>query len=209
VLTEDHHPTDVRRIVKGNQVVHCEFHHIGVEYQDSVAVFGGYVNGTVIAHNEIHDLPYTGISVGWGWGEEDSGGGNYPVIPYRYTTPTPAGDNRIEFNHIHDVMLLRNDGGGIYMLSNQPGTIIRGNHIHDNSKGGGPGGIYLDEGSGFIEITGNCVYNVPTAMNYNNKAQDRKATCNEHDNFFDIQPDDARFPKDVAEKAGTKGKDEG
>ena len=66
------------------------------------------------------------------------------------------------------------------------GTVIRGNHIHDNP--GVPGGIYLDEGSGFIEVTGNVVYDVPTPMNYNNRNQNRIATCNEHDNFFDVRP---------------------
>jgi hypothetical protein len=74
------------------------------------------------------------------------------------------------------------DGGGIYTLGNMPGTIIRDNHIHDN--GGAPGGIYLDEGSGFIEITGNVVCNVAKPMNYNNKNQNRKDTCKEHDNWF-------------------------
>jgi len=62
------------------------------------------------------------------------------------------------------------------------GTIIRGNHIHDNR--GIPGGVYLDQGSGFIEVTGNVIYNVFRPMNYNNKAQNRIATCKEHDNWF-------------------------
>ena len=44
----------------------------------------------MIAHNEICRLPYTGISVGWGWGEEDAGGGAY-YMPFKYDTPTPAG----------------------------------------------------------------------------------------------------------------------
>jgi len=202
VTEEDHHPSEEYWRVKNNVISNNYIHDVGVEYQDSVGIFAGYVNGLVIAHNEICDLPYSGVSVGWGWGEEDAGGGNYPAIPYRYSTPTPAGNNRIEFNHIHDVMLKRNDGGGVYMLSNQPGTVIRGNHIHDNNKGGGPGGIYLDEGSGFIEITGNSVYAVPTPMNYNNRAQDRIATCNEHDNFFGIAPDAVDFPKAVVENAG-------
>ncbi|MDQ1257775.1 MAG: hypothetical protein QG656_2381, partial [Candidatus Hydrogenedentes bacterium] len=201
VLEPDHHPADPRLIVQDNEVVHCDIHDIGVEYQDSIGVFGGYVRGTAIAHNHIYDLPYSGVSVGWGWGEADAGSGGY-AIPYKYEQPTPAGENRIEYNHIHDVMRERNDGGGIYMLGNQPGTIIRGNHIHDNRIGGGPGGIYLDEGSGFIEITGNSVYNVPTAMNYNNRVQNRIDTCNEHDNFFDIAPGDTGFPKEVAKKAG-------
>jgi hypothetical protein len=197
-LEDAHHPNDERLIVKDNQVTNNYIHDIGVEYQDSVGVFCGYVNGTVIAHNEICDLPYSGISVGWGWGEEDAGGGAYPVIPFLYEKPTPAGNNRIEYNHIYNVMRLRNDGGAIYMLGNQPGTIIRGNHIHDNPNK--PGGIYLDEGSGFIEITGNCVYNCDTPMNYNNRAQDRIKTCNEHDNYFKVSADKA--PPEVIEKAG-------
>jgi len=202
VLPPDHHPDDPRLIVQSNQVTNCLIERAGVEFQDSVGVFGGYVRGTLIAHNEIRNLPYSGISVGWGWGEEDAGGGAYQVIPYRYSTPTPCGNNLIENNHIHDVMLLRNDGGGIYTLGNQKGTIIRGNHIHDNNKGGGPGGIYLDEGSGFIEITGNAVYAVGTPMNYNNKAQNRIATCNEHDNSFGVKPGEAGFPQSVADQAG-------
>jgi hypothetical protein len=42
-----------------------------------------------IAHNEICHLPYTGISIGWGWGEEDAGGGGY-FAPFFYHTPTVA-----------------------------------------------------------------------------------------------------------------------
>jgi hypothetical protein len=202
VLPSDHHPDDPRLIVQGNQVTNCLIERVGVEFQDSIGVYGGYVRDTLIAHNEIRDLPYSGVSVGWGWGEEDAGGGAYQVIPYLYSTPTPCGNNRIEYNHIHDVMLLRNDGGGIYTLGNQKGTVIRGNHIHDNNKGGGPGGIYLDEGSGFIEITGNAVYGVDTPMNYNNKAQNRIATCNEHANFFGAKPGEAGFQQSVADTAG-------
>lgn len=201
VLTQDHHPSDPRFVVRNNRVMNCSIHDIGVEYQDSVGVFAGYTDGTIIAHNEIAQLPYTGISVGWGWGEEDAGGGAYEVIPFRYERPTPSGANRIECNHIHHVMLKRNDGGGVYTLGNQPGTVIRNNHIHDNGPGS-PGGIYLDEGSGFIEVTGNGVYNVGTAMNYNNKAQNRIETCFEHDNFFDVRPGNQNYPGQIVQHAG-------
>lgn len=203
VLAADHHPDDPRLIVAGNRVVDNEIHDIGVEYQDSVGVFAGYVRETIVAHNHIYDLPYSGVSMGWGWGEADAGGSTY-AGPYRFVTPTPARDNRIEFNHIHDVMRSRNDGGGIYTLGNQPGTVIRGNHIHDNTIGGGPGGIYLDEGSGFIEITGNCVYNVGTPMNYNNHCQNRTETCNEHDNSFGVVPGQEGFPQAIADAAGVE-----
>ncbi len=194
VRAEDHHPADPRLVVRDNSVLGCEIRDCGAEYEDSVGIFVGYAQGTTIAHNDISDLPYSGISVGWGWGEEDAGGGAYP-IPYRYETPTPAGANRVERNHIRRVMLRRDDGGAVYTLGNQPGTAIRWNHIHDNGPGG-PGGIYLDEGSGFIEVTGNVVYRTARAMNYNNHAQDRISTCFEHENVFDLEPGAPGFPED-------------
>jgi len=98
-------------------------------------------------------------------------------------------------------MLRRNDGGGIYMLSNQPGTVIRRNHIHDNP--GAPGGIYLDEGSGYIEIEANLVYNVPNPnVNYNNRAQDRIKTIDEHGNWLGLRPGGAGVPASVVGEVG-------
>jgi len=183
VLKDDHHPDDARKIVKNNAVVNNYIHNCCVEYMGGVGVFAGYTEGTVIAHNEITRLPYSGISVGWGWGEEDAGGGN-PAYeqPFKYDTPTSAKNNRIEYNHIHGVMNQLKDGGGIYTLGNMPGTVIRGNHIYNNP--GPPGGVYLDEGSGSIEVTRNIVYHVPAPTSYNNHAQNRIATCNVHDNWF-------------------------
>lgn len=191
----DHHPRDPRRIVKNNTIAQNDIHDAAVEYQGGVGVFAGYTEGTRIVNNHIHDLPYSGVSVGWGWGEEDAGGGN-PAYrqPFHYDTPTTCRDNQIISNHIHNVMQRLNDGGAVYTLGNMPGTIIGWNHIHDNP--GIPGGIYLDEGSGFIEVTSNLVYAVNKPMNFNNEVQDRKATCNEHDNYFDRTPD-AKSPEEI------------
>lgn len=203
VLKDDHHPDDPRKIVKNNSIVNNFIHDCGAEFLGSVGVFAGYTEGTAIVHNEIRDLPYSGISAGWGWGEEDAGGGNPDYQqPFKYKTPSAAKNNRIEYNHIHKVMAKTDDGAAIYTLGNQPNTIIRGNLIHDckntTSKRGWSQGIYLDEGSGFIEITGNLV-NGLKPMHYNSLVQDRKATCNEHDNFFDAKPEEH---KEVVETAG-------
>ncbi len=188
VLKVDHHPDDPRAVVKNNTIVNNYIHHTCVEYQGGVGIFVGYTDSTTIAHNEICHLPYSGISVGWGWGHEDAGGGGEPpgYQPFVYDTPTPAKNNRIEKNHIHHVMDVLTDGGGVYMLGNMSGSVIRQNHIHDNK--GAFGGVYLDKGSGFIEVTDNLVYNVNKAMVFNNRYQNRIATCNVHDNFFDIKP---------------------
>ena len=206
VQRDDHHPEDDRLIVKNNTVTNCYIHDVAVEYMGGVGIFAGYTQGTVISHNEMCNLPYSAVSVGWGWGETDAGGGAY-YQPSHYDTPTSAGNNRIEYNHIYHVMQVLNDGGGVYTLGRQPGTVIRGNHIHDNPEG--PGGVYLDEGSAGIEVTGNVVHNTKfyeyrgsLAMCFNNKAEGRDKTCNVHDNCFDVKPDDSDFPKSVAESAG-------
>jgi hypothetical protein len=201
VLKPDHHPDDPRAIVKNNTIANNTIHDVCVEYKGGVGIFVGYTEGTLIAHNEISRLPYSGVSMGWGWGEEDAGGGaaNY-FQPFRYATPTPARNNRVEHNHIHHVMQELQDGGGIYTLGNQPGTAIRANHIHDSR--GAPGGIYLDEGSGFIEVAGNLVYGVSTPLNFNNRAQDRIATCKEHDNLFGQPPERSPLTARIAAEAG-------
>jgi hypothetical protein len=203
----DHHPSDLREIMKNNQIVNNYIHDVAVQYTAGVGIFAGYTEGTVIAHNEIRSLPFCGISAGWGGGEEDAGGGSPGEYqPFAYKEPTPSRDLRCEYNHIHNVMLERAGGGGIYTQGNMPGSDLRGNHIHDNVNHSG--GINLSEGSGYIEVTGNVIYNIENGrlLNLNNRGQNRDATCNVHDNYLGIAPTEFRiFPqaaKAVIDKAG-------
>ncbi|PYT32304.1 MAG: hypothetical protein DMG57_02235 [Acidobacteria bacterium] len=203
----DHHPKDLRAVVRNNRVSNCYIADAANQYIAGVGIFAGYTDGTTIAHNEIMNLPYSGISIGWGWGETDVGGGGYyqPVV---FETPTVSRNNRVEYNHIHHVMQLLWDGAGIYTLGDMPGTVVRGNHVHDNP--GVPGGIYLDEGSARIEVAGNLVYDVKPwgkrdaqPINFNNRRQNRIATCHVHDNhFFANKPEDSGPLRDIAETAG-------
>jgi len=97
-----------------------------------------------VEHNEISNLYYTGISVGWVWSFDEN----------------VSTENYIAHNHIHNIGQRRlSDMGGIYTLGRQPGTILLGNHIHDvyGTHYGG-WGIYLDQGSSFIRVEGNLVY---------------------------------------------------
>lgn len=198
VERSDHHPSDERTTVRNNRILNNLIENCAVEYKGGLGVFVGYTDATVVAHNEIRNMPYSGISVGWGWGEEDAGGGHARYYqPYVYDTASAARNNRIEYNHIRRVMNLLHDGGGIYTLGNMAGTVIRGNHIHDNP--GIPGGIYLDQGSGFIEVTGNVISKVFAPINYNNKDQNRIATCKVHDNRFgnEYAADAERMPEEA------------
>jgi hypothetical protein len=108
-------------------------------------VLARHTFGNEISHNHIHDLFYTGISCGWVWGYAESVSKN----------------NHIEYNHIHHLgKKLLSDMGGIYLLGSAPGTILRGNLIHDIEKWNyGGWAIYPDEGSSFVLIEKNIGYN--------------------------------------------------
>jgi hypothetical protein len=117
----------------------------GIVFHAAVGVLARHTNGNEISHNHIHDLFYTGISCGWVWGYADSVSCN----------------NHIEYNHIHHLgKKLLSDMGGIYLLGSAPGTILRGNLIHDVEKWNyGGWAIYPDEGSSFVLIEKNIGYN--------------------------------------------------
>ena len=60
-------------------------------------------------------------------------------------------------------MQILSDGGGIYTLGLQPGTVLRGNLVHDvplNLGRAESNGMFLDEGTTSLVIEGNAIYNV-------------------------------------------------
>lgn len=134
-------------VASRNTIEGCTIERCGQLYYGAVGIWVGIAAETKIARNEIHHLPYTGVSLGWVW------------------NPTPSGcrDNVVEGNHIHDVLQSLSDGGGIYMLGRQPGSILRGNWIHGvplNAGRAESNGIFLDEGSSEILVEGNLIHEV-------------------------------------------------
>jgi hypothetical protein len=171
--------------VVGNVVRAC-----GAVNHGCVGIFDAFSADTKIVHNLVTDMPYTGISVGFRWDE----------------SPTSQRGCLVEYNHIHDVMKMLADGGGIYTLGLQPGTVLRGNLIYDVHRsafayGGAPNnGIFFDQGSKGFLVEGNVIYNTsgdPIRFN-----QTVKENFLWKDNAFGIAPGAPGFPEQVASQAG-------
>lgn len=147
---DDHHPNDPALIVANNVIRNSYIIRTGVEYFDTAGLFVGYTTNTSLVANELFDLPYTGISVGWGWGGVDSGGSG------GYTTPSTSHDNEIRQNRISHHMRRLYDGGAIYVLGAQSGSTIAENVIDNQAN---PyGSIYLDNGTQGYTVTNNVVF---------------------------------------------------
>jgi hypothetical protein len=132
-----------------NAVTDNEIHDLGLVYPSAIGVWVGQSSRNTIAHNDIHDLYYTAISVGWTWGY----------------APNQCDGNAIEYNHLHHIgKEMLSDMGAIYTLGMQPATTIRNNLIHDvRAFTYGGWGIYPDEGSTGIVIENNIVYRTKSA----------------------------------------------
>jgi hypothetical protein len=138
-------PTDEREICSNILISNNYITDIGNEDWGCVGICAGYVQDVDIEHNEICEVPYTGISLGWGWTK----------------TVNCMRNNRIHANYIHHYAKFMYDVAGIYTLSVQPQTHITENVIDSIYK---PSFVhdpnhwfylYTDEGSSYITVKNN------------------------------------------------------
>ena len=138
-------PTDFRELCTNQTIEQSLFCNVTNEDWGCVAICAGYVAGINIEHNTIHDVSYTGISLGWGW--------NRDLVCMK--------DNRVHANLIYNYAQHMYDCAGIYTLGNQPGTMISENVVRDIAT---PSYVhdpnhwfylYTDEGSSNITIKDN------------------------------------------------------
>jgi len=128
----------------------------GLVFRGSSGIWVSYAHHLSIAHNEIAYQPYTGISIGWGWGQGGGLQGTY--------------SNTVCYNYIHHIGDgLMSDMGGIYTLTESPGTQVYGNVIHDIKARMYSGfGLYADAASADIIFRDNLIFNTSSAGVFRN-----------------------------------------
>lgn len=109
------------------------FHRVAYEHCGSAAMAIYYPAHVWVTHNDVRDVPYTGISVGWGWG---------------MWNPEEVRDIHVLSNYVENVTSQNHDGAHIYTLGRMQDTTIKYNYLVE--AGDYRGGIYLDECSADI-----------------------------------------------------------
>lgn len=136
----------------GNRILNNYFFDTPVEYHDGVSILVGYAQNTLIAHNLIHHVPYSGISIGWG---------GWPDKIQKPGVSNTSHDNVIEDNRIDHHLLLLADGGAIYTQGLTGDSLAHGEKVRGNvvtHQYGSGHAIYSDNGSSEMTITGNVVF---------------------------------------------------
>lgn len=156
-----YNPTDKTDVCDSITIDNNYIAHIANEDWGCIGIGVGYASNITISHNELHDVPYSAISLGWGWTKSTSCMKN----------------NHIRANHIYDFSNQMRDSGAIYTLSSQPNSSIENNCIE---KVGDPllnpqmwdmrhaqFDLYLDEGSDYFTVRNNWCERAEFSRNQN------------------------------------------
>ncbi len=127
-----------------NSIVNNYIADIACEYNGATGISILFSQYTRIAHNDLFDLPYTGIHIAWGWDQ------------YVHSLKGLV----VENNYLNYVMTVLRDGGGIYSLGRSSATLEepnlwRENYISMMTTSGAP--YYLDQGSSYHRLVDNVI----------------------------------------------------
>ena len=138
-------PSDERIICTGLSITNNLITDVTNEDWGCVGIGAGFVKDIRICNNEISEVSYTGISMGWGWNQQVCSMSN----------------NLVKGNLIYNYAKHMYDTAGIYTLGAQPHSLIEGNVVKDIYT---PGYVhdpnhwfylYTDEGSSGIMVRNN------------------------------------------------------
>lgn len=158
-------------ICKNFMVKNNVIRRIGNEYSTQTAVSIYFEADIYVTHNDISNVPYTGITAGWGWESA-----KYRSILHK--------NINITHNKISHVLETLDDGAHVYTLGDMNGSTIAYNYFTD-SHNSQYAGVYHDAGSQHIEAHHNVFLNNPRwyFMQSGYKADYNKAYSNYSDNL--------------------------
>ncbi|MGB3149245.1 MAG: right-handed parallel beta-helix repeat-containing protein, partial [Maribacter sp.] len=142
-----YNPKDEREVCSNETITDNLITDVTNEDWGTLGISAGFVKNITIAHNEISDVSYTGIGLGWGWTK----------------TVNAMKGNEVIANKIHHYGKHLYDTAGIYTLSAQPGSVIKENvidSIYYNPYAHDPFHwfyLYTDEGSAYFTVKDNWV----------------------------------------------------
>lgn len=159
---DDYFQDNPALMTAGDTISNDKITYVGQDYSDTVGIWAGYTRDLTITHNDVGHTPYSGMSIGWGWGYASpcSMQAAQGLSACEHGT-NYAGGNKVTGNYIHDVMNTLYDGGPIYTNGGQGEdgagvySILAGNYVsignHDDNM------LYQDEGSSYWHTYGNVV----------------------------------------------------
>jgi hypothetical protein len=142
-----YNPTDLREVCTNEHIASNLVTDVTNEDWGCLGISAGYVKGITIEHNEVNNVSYSGISVGWGWTK----------------AANVMSNNRIIYNKIHHYAQHMYDVAAIYTLSSQPGSVIEDNYVDSIYKAPYAHDpehwfyLYTDEGSSYFNVKNNWV----------------------------------------------------
>lgn len=161
-----------------NEVVNNWVHHTGEVYWATPAIMVWQSGNNHVAHNLIHNTPYTGIAVNGrvSMGRGDPSGDASRAVRwheigetklsfdwsewYDYEKFLHARENLVEKNDIHHVMESMGDGNGIYISGCGRANHIFQNFVHDCPGTHMGAGIRCDDVQNETIVEGNVIFRI-------------------------------------------------
>ncbi len=156
-VVDNYNPSDLRKMMKNNDVLNNYIHDIGVDYQSSAAISVGFADYMDMKYNEIFNIPYSGFHIGYGWAKRFE---------------NVQRNMHIEHNFIHDLMGDGiYDGGAFYTIGNSGGTAenpntVMYNYVRNQMDLNAP--LYSDEGTTYWDFAHNVIDLTETEKWHNN-----------------------------------------
>jgi hypothetical protein len=163
-------PQGEPHITSDNAIENNVIKETGRDFVDTAGIFVGLTRNTLIEHNTISDVPWSSITIGWGWGLLDESG--FPGLPgaawheWGHYPLTPNSGNKIRYNRFELFLNDRWDGGAIYTMGQQGQSpddplLIEGNVAIGKRVAAGGNTFYTDGGSRYIKLKSNVSLNNP------------------------------------------------